>query len=377
MLIKNYLFLLLLFFLLIEGCNTKSTKKLNSVEETKSTKKINSVEETKFTKKFTSVKETIKLSGVEKSVKHTFNTPFTIYCVNQQLIVEDINPKNKLLHLFDLPEYEYIGGVGTIGTKSLDFKGFELIDYYNSNNYVWALDVMENSITKIELNKIKDNDDYKGSLEHFFRDIKVTKFMQMTDSTYLVELSNHKNRFALLDERFDTLFTFLNWKSYEEIFSAQQSTYNELDSRLKNQLFKSDIIKNTNENLIAIVYRILPFFQIVNYTNQKVINVIGPEKLEISSVAVSKRFSYFESVRINYLGACASKNYIYLINSGKPFAERDASKGTQIYQFDWKGNVIRRILLDKKITSIATDNEDSMFYGISENTNNYIIEYSR
>ena len=92
---------------------------------------------------------------------------------------------------------------------------------------------------------------------------------------------------------------------------------------------------------------------------------------------MSKSFTYFESGRNYYLDACSSKNYIYLIFSGKPFAEGDASINTQIYQFDWKGNVIRRILLDKKISSIATNKEDSMFYGISENTKNYIIEYNR
>jgi hypothetical protein len=74
----------------------------------------------------------------------------------------------------------------------------------------------------------------------------------------------------------------------------------------------------------------------------------------------------------------ASKNYIYLLYSGKLFEDENKEKCKYILVLDWKGNKIKMIELDVEVYSICIDKEDEEIFAYTTNNNtkkNEIIRF--
>jgi hypothetical protein len=79
-----------------------------------------------------------------------------------------------------------------------------------------------------------------------------------------------------------------------------------------------------------------------------------------------------------FIGGTASDKYIYLLYSGKLMKENDNSNSKYIVVFDWYGNKIIMIELDKEVYGITVDKEDKEIFAYSTNNetlNNEILRY--
>lgn len=80
-----------------------------------------------------------------------------------------------------------------------------------------------------------------------------------------------------------------------------------------------------------------------------------------------------------FIGGTASNKYIYLLYSGKTYDNYGFEKGKYVMIFDWHGNKIKLIELDKEVYGITVDNEDKEIFAftINSGTLNYdILRYT-
>jgi len=82
-----------------------------------------------------------------------------------------------------------------------------------------------------------------------------------------------------------------------------------------------------------------------------------------------------------FINASVSNKYLYSLYSGKPLGSsietlNESLSSDIIYVFDWEGNPIKKLKLDRKIQSLAIDNQDEILYATSlENDESIIIKF--
>lgn len=89
----------------------------------------------------------------------------------------------------------------------------------------------------------------------------------------------------------------------------------------------------------------------------------------------SPNFSPNEKTKWGYLSLSSNENFVYALYSGKPqVSGTKFYQGDQIHVFDWSGNRLKTIKLDKEAISIASN--QSLLYALYEGNNGYeIAEY--
>lgn len=110
----------------------------------------------------------------------------------------------------------------------------------------------------------------------------------------------------------------------------------------------------------------------------KSIAVQGPIGIDIDfKVGKRKNYNYMEKnmgIRKTFLAGSVTENYIYLAFSGLSYAERDNINYCKfIYVYDWDGNPIKRINLDRHIKGLAVSKDDKTIYTYDPH-NGFIIK---
>lgn len=66
-----------------------------------------------------------------------------------------------------------------------------------------------------------------------------------------------------------------------------------------------------------------------------------------------------------FIYAFASDNYIYLLYSGKTVKDSRKNFSNQIEVYDWEGNLIKVLILDKDLSAFCVDTQRQMLYGVT------------
>ena len=86
-------------------------------------------------------------------------------------------------------------------------------------------------------------------------------------------------------------------------------------------------------------------------------------------------------VKYEFASATVSDRYIYLLYTGKQVennsreAHVEAALSNEVFVVDWDGNPVRRLILDKRIRSIAVDDNDQNLYASSYEENPKLIVF--
>ena len=130
---------------------------------------------------------------------------------------------------------------------------------------------------------------------------------------------------------------------------------------------------------IAISYLYTDILEIYNIKEpSNNIAIQGPLKIEMD-FKVDKRGSYNimkknNKIRKTFLAGTATDKYIYLAYSGLSYAERkDMNYCKSIYVYDWDGNPVKKLNLDRRILGLAVSNDNSTIYSYDAD-NGFIVK---
>lgn len=112
----------------------------------------------------------------------------------------------------------------------------------------------------------------------------------------------------------------------------------------------------------------IEIFDLKNRTSKL---ISGPENFKAEFEAYKDQggkdvIQYTDKTRLAFQDASVTDKYIYLLYSGKKNKERQSFYGAFVYVFDWDGNPVKKLTLDKSVLSIAASQDDKILYTFDE-----------
>ncbi|WP_455666943.1 BF3164 family lipoprotein [Phocaeicola sp.] len=98
-------------------------------------------------------------------------------------------------------------------------------------------------------------------------------------------------------------------------------------------------------------------------------NLICEFKKEYFGVECELRgtdLEFTNDAKYGYIDACMSDKYIYGLYSGKTIANANF-EGKEVHVYNFKGELLKRMLIDISVSGIAVKNDDKYIYGLTTN----------
>ena len=140
---------------------------------------------------------------------------------------------------------------------------------------------------------------------------------------------------------------------------------------------KCHIYFNYKKNKAVMAYRYSDIIEIYNINSGDCVSIQGPENHDVYFTQ-DKGAYYFmgktEDTKKTFVGGTFTNEFIYLIYSGhqrKNKSESDRFKwqtGEYVYVYDWKGNPVRKISLDRRVNSIGVSEDNKTLYSYDLDT---------
>lgn len=147
----------------------------------------------------------------------------------------------------------------------------------------------------------------------------------------------------------------------------------------KNMLFTKVMVSKADGTRFAALYDKFPLLRIYDNNGELVSETeyLNRQQAPIGYTNKNMSISDIKSTTINYMRVKATQKYIYGLYSGK--THKDLADlgidGTsccyEIHIWDWNGNPVARLMLDKNVTCFAVSQDDScivLYSSLNENT---------
>lgn len=259
---------------------------------------------------------------------------------NDYLIFNELRTDD-FLHIVKLPEEKYLGKYGNKGKGP----GEILVPWRFSKSEIGnlrVLDPKQKKIVEFDMDSLIIKDVFK-------KEYRLPEFVKDNSNGGII----YDNKIFFLSRQdvssrfFKTDLDGKNLTGYGELAinneKIKQSDYNE---------FSRSDMTNKN-NLFVFSYFHLPFIEIFNYDTKEWISIYGPDNSNFSFENFSD-ITYYPSIKI-------TKNFIYALYIGN-----ENINGNQIFVFSHKGNLVRKIVLEKSIFNFDIY-KDKYIYGLHFN----------
>ncbi|MGC4128072.1 MAG: BF3164 family lipoprotein [Bergeyella sp.] len=128
----------------------------------------------------------------------------------------------------------------------------------------------------------------------------------------------------------------------------------------KAYIFKAISVKNpTENNKVAVFYNKTD--RIEFYYNDKLTKIVSQEnfnpKMQVTKLEKGFVVEDSDKTKYAYLSVIYAKNYIYALYSGS-----NETSSNSILVFDWNGNFIKELFLNRKVCKIFMDSKNNILY---------------
>ncbi|MEI6865151.1 BF3164 family lipoprotein [Flavicella sp.] len=236
------------------------------------------------------------------------------------------------------------------------------------NNILWLHDLSLNKILVADIEKKTSNNN-----KPLFKEYPIENnfyMMEYQDSLNLFGVGYINSLFKV--QKVD-LFTGKIKKQFGEFkylpedkpFSSYKTAYEPF------------ILSKPSDDKIVLIYRFSDIIEIFDSNTTKSIAIHGPEmfyadfnSMSIKSMSIMARNS---KTRISFVNCAVTDNYIYALYSGKLFNTKNSNFGMYVFVYDWNGNPIKKLILDREAFSIAVSKNDKDIY-IYDPKNGHIMK---
>lgn len=349
----KYTYILYLILVVI-GCNEKSTNEVT---------------------KFENFPQQIRLLGEEVS------TPDVLFMVGEMELLDNflltIDLKSDtFFQVFKLPKFEYIGGYIIKGNGPNEEISIDpYIRHVNGNIFVY----------------------------HTMSSLKICDFDVLENNFEILEKINLPGKLMNLNQVFkinDKIYGWsLDWKSKKEFVGYNPETNSTFDFgtnypsvgtkiplKKKSILFAKVIAIKPDQKHFACVYDKFPILRIYSKDGclEKEVLYKNGQQFPVALINENPSQININNVMQNYRKIKVTNNYIYALYIGKTNEELydNIDKiglddfSNEIHVWDWYGNPIAKLLLDKRIFSFCVSPDDKYVICSSINCLNKLYKYS-
>lgn len=233
-----------------------------------------------------------------------------------------------------------------------------------NGNSLWLHDISLNKILIIDKSKAIA---YDSTI--YFKEYPVKENYYMigfNDSLHYFGVGNNNSAFKIQE---------IDLISGKEI--NQYGEYKNISPNIPLVSFKSAhesfIYIKPKGNKIVLPYRYLDAVEIFNINTQKSVIIHGPEGFDVMFNPLPNGMERTDKTRFAFVNGTITNKYIYLSYSGLLCNSENSYYGSKVYVYDWDGNPIRKLILNKQILGIAISEDDKTMYAYDVNTG-FIIQ---
>lgn len=300
-----------------------------------------------------------KINLIHEEIK----TPPVLVSIAETILLDDFfvamdMKSDTFFYFFSYPSFEYLGGFITKGKgpgEELFINPF--IRHIDENTFLYqtmnSINISEFDINTANINIIEKVDlpIELMNLQHLFR---LNGFYYGWDITKTTE-----REFIGYDPVKDDIFEFgPSHPSFEE----------EIPANMKNRVFEKVLVVKPDKSLFAAAYGKFPILRIYYSEDGRLKNEVRFENNQKFPYALIKDDlpeTAREKVMQNYWKIDATETYIYALYSGKTHGETSREFqfspddiSNELHVWDWEGNPVMKILLDRKIFSFVISPDD-------------------
>jgi hypothetical protein len=275
-----------------------------------------------------------------------------IACVDSNLIVLNVNfGAEYLLNNYSLRNNKISKGYIRVGKgpgEIVGIAGFGITD-----NNLWLLDVTLKKILCTNLSEVL-SDKSLGSIQKYplLNDYYEIVFK---DSLHYLGVGSNKSKFKIQE---------VDLRSGKE--TDEFGIFENVPDNMEFQAFKNAheclFYGHPNGNKVVLAYRFTDAIDIYNTDTHKGVKIHGPEKFDVDFQPAGNVMYRTDKTRFAFVGGTTSENFIYMCYSGKQTEAPNAYSAKFIYVYDWDGNPVRKLVLDRFVDAIAVSDDEKTLY---------------
>ena len=298
--------------------------------------------------------------------------PFLMHCVDSNLVIYD-NIADSLFTMIDLRHED--GRIWSFGRKGQG--GNEFLQVFSlarmpSDSLLGIYDCFKHELVQVNLHDIK-----RGIEEYSLvkKDSLLSTKVYATRFNSFVGMGFYDNNMLTLTDPHGAV---AYWGEYPYRDQQERS----ISNRLRGMAYQGTLCMNPSLDKLVYAVRSAPIFSIYSVDSVKIEETYHfaggypeyrPEENE-------NEFSAPVSAHCKqaFLAAYATDSYIYLLYSGKSFADSklEAFQGNSIYRIKWDGKPDFKFELDYPIKNFCVDDQDKIIYAIAEKGETELLRFS-
>ena len=291
--------------------------------------------------------------------------PFLIALSDSILTVVDQN-NEKMMYMFNATSGKSLGGYVKRGQGPDEY--YSISQLGNWKDGLFFYDINKRVVAEIE---------FKDSIQiipkfNLGKDVHFS-FAPLNDDVFIASGLYQEGRFCILKDSGTKQNYFMDYPSRDE-------TEKKVTNQIKFQAYFGNLVVHPSGNQFMFCTGNADMLSFYTYKNDKIIL-----KKEINKTFPvykydndTKRFTGF-SARSNkvYLYACGTEKNVYLLYSGKSYAEAGerAFLSSRIDVYNWEGEKVNTLMLDIPIKSMVVSEDDKTIYAISMNPEPQIVAF--
>lgn len=160
----------------------------------------------------------------------------------------------------------------------------------------------------------------------------------------------------------------------------QTADESQIDFQILAMAYQGKFLKHPIENKFVSTSLYSFSFDILEFNENKDINLINqihhwsPEFIGTSGKTLSATMK--EGNKFGCLDVAVSTNFIYILFSGKTNTLEDSRESETVLVYDWNGNPITFLTLDKKIKKIAVSQDDHVLAAFIDTSDPQLVLYN-
>ena len=137
--------------------------------------------------------------------------------------------------------------------------------------------------------------------------------------------------------------------------------------------YESFILTKPTGDKVVLAYRYFDAIEIYNMKKQTSVVIHGPEGFDVIYEPVTNGMIRKEKTRFGFVNGTVTNKYIYMSYSGLLCCDKNSYYGNCVYIYDWEGNPVRKLVLDRYIEGLVVSEENNTMYAYEVNTG-FIIQ---
>ena len=341
---KNLFFAIVIFLILLISCSQNNIKNVEF--------KIKKDDD-----------KNVLLDVAESDVKHiTLKSEkifglFTEIAVKDSLLICGNLRSPKLINTYSLNSGKLIDELITRGES--EYEGLSVSSLYIQNNYLWIYDITLSKFFKTEINNKKIDSSSIKKID-LAKNLKNIIFPVIINDSLILATT-----YAMNDFRYLYANPQKTLKNVGQLPKVKNSEYltDAAETKFPNKafIFKAIAIKNSSENKTVVFYNKTDRAEF--YSNDRLIKVVQNQDgfNPIMQVAKLEEGGYLvedsDKTKYAYLSTAYTDRYIYSLYSGS-----NETSSNSILVFDWNGEFIKKLELDRKVCKIFIEPKRNILY---------------